>query len=322
MAQHKWLHVLFLENSKWFFHTTTSNTNFDIFAECQLLFDFVQMNKPLFIYQSDKYIDSIDTDSKVKRYMKQYGIENVRGGSYSASFLPFCLENALTIELCNNIENEKKQEVAIQFIQSIQQQDHLSKSDILKSLQKYHHIQEKYCLFLDVLFPEDKHTSIHSLIVSAKQKRTEIREGFAWLQNVLYHYESQEFYGENKLQKMKKYNKLLIEIKKIVPFVLANCPLADSFPLPLVFLSHPEFIFDLFIYHAKPEKWEQNLPCYVDAVELFYYLEYIKNVFCNRMEEEEFDISCYSSTFEKECEITIDYIQENHIIGSDCFHRL
>jgi hypothetical protein len=75
-----------------------------------------------------------------------------------------------------------------------------------------------------------------------------------------------------------------------------------------VFISHPEFVFDLFFYHAKTKDISKYTQQFQEAMELFRYFEYMKNTIFNRMQELEFDISCYSNRFEMETRIAIDYI--------------
>ena len=79
------LHVLLLTEDKLFLHgsSTTINDESVILLECEIMHEYLQKYKPLRILESIALRQTCEVDFIVKKYMKCYGIDNVRGGSYT-----------------------------------------------------------------------------------------------------------------------------------------------------------------------------------------------------------------------------------------------
>ena len=81
------IYVLQLEQDKWYIGKT--NTNLILFKiRIETLFDsngseFTKTYKPLEVYEIIPECDKYDEDKYVRKYMDKYGIDNVRGGTYS-----------------------------------------------------------------------------------------------------------------------------------------------------------------------------------------------------------------------------------------------
>jgi hypothetical protein len=95
----KTLYVIVLENEKWILHLSNRSEPEKIFMECKLLYSFTKNNNPLRIHESINITSELEVDMYVKKYMAFYGIENVRGGSYSNEFLADHLMRTLYHEL-------------------------------------------------------------------------------------------------------------------------------------------------------------------------------------------------------------------------------
>ena len=80
------LHVLLLTEDKLFLHGSSTTTNDDavIMLECEIMHEYLQKYKPLRILESIVLRQTCEIDFIVKKHMKCYGIDNVRGGSYTA----------------------------------------------------------------------------------------------------------------------------------------------------------------------------------------------------------------------------------------------
>ena len=61
---------------------------------------WTQKYKPIRVIQTINDIGGFDEDNCTKRYMRVYGIDNVRGGSYTAIELPDYQLKALKLEFC------------------------------------------------------------------------------------------------------------------------------------------------------------------------------------------------------------------------------
>jgi len=85
-------HILYVvqlkdDTPKFFvYYTETEDVN-KVMMECEILFEFPYLFKPQSIAEQSWTADVMNVDKYVKKYMFQYGIENVRGGSYQSTVL-------------------------------------------------------------------------------------------------------------------------------------------------------------------------------------------------------------------------------------------
>jgi uncharacterized protein YneR len=91
------LHVILLENENVILHTSDAKYDYQILSECAEKYEFANKNKPLLFLESIPITHDLDIDERVKYYMKYYGINHVRGGSY------------------NDISNEQYEELMKEF---------------------------------------------------------------------------------------------------------------------------------------------------------------------------------------------------------------
>jgi len=81
------LYALELSNKKWFIYTTKETDTKNIDLNSKLLYQFVSNNLPILSHNSTQLNDVLEVNFYVKKYMRLYGIKNVRGGSYSDEVL-------------------------------------------------------------------------------------------------------------------------------------------------------------------------------------------------------------------------------------------
>ena len=63
--------------------------------------EWTRLYKPIKLIEHVANADEFDEDKYTKKYMKKYGIDKVRGGSYSQIQLPAYSIKVLEMELCN-----------------------------------------------------------------------------------------------------------------------------------------------------------------------------------------------------------------------------
>ena len=81
------LFIILLENNKWLLHVSRETDPNILFLECEIIYKYAKKNRPIKI-KSIRIIDNIlEIDFYVKQYMFEYGIDNVRGGSYQDEIL-------------------------------------------------------------------------------------------------------------------------------------------------------------------------------------------------------------------------------------------
>ena len=81
--------VVLLEKNRYFIQRSYKETNidFEIFIEFEICYEFPKLYKPVYIVEIIPEENPFHLDYIVKKYMMKYGIENVRGGSYSEPVL-------------------------------------------------------------------------------------------------------------------------------------------------------------------------------------------------------------------------------------------
>lgn len=94
------LYVLQLENDKWYIGKTTRDLSDRYFEHLTGAgSSWTQKYRPIDLHLAIKDVDEFEEDKQTKIFMKQYGINNVRGGSYTEFILPEYQLMALRKEL-------------------------------------------------------------------------------------------------------------------------------------------------------------------------------------------------------------------------------
>lgn len=81
------VYALELSHKKWFIYVSYEHDIKDVYLNSQLRHEYVANHLPILSHNSTKIHDVLDIDFFVKKYMRMYGINNVRGGSYSNEIL-------------------------------------------------------------------------------------------------------------------------------------------------------------------------------------------------------------------------------------------
>jgi predicted GIY-YIG superfamily endonuclease len=93
------LYVLQLEDNKWYVGKTTDIKKRFTQHQAGQGSAWTKSYKPVKIVETRRLKDQYDETNTTKEYMKKYGIDNVRGGSYTQVVLPDDVERVLKQEL-------------------------------------------------------------------------------------------------------------------------------------------------------------------------------------------------------------------------------
>lgn len=124
------LYYISLENNKMFLYADYLKPDEEIMQDCQLLYAYAKINRPQKIVFTTQNIDLYEIDSIVKHFMNAFGIDTVRGGSYTDNDLPEDVIYHIQKE-CNTvmgdqiIENNQKLVEIKKLYASIEQIDSL-----------------------------------------------------------------------------------------------------------------------------------------------------------------------------------------------------
>jgi hypothetical protein len=282
------IYFLALEHSKYFFFATESTTTSEcypvqIFLESVLSYDYLQKYKPTYIINKWPETHPIDLDTYVKKFMLLYGIDNVRGGSYSSIELTPEQISFLKTELYGPKEPFPQEVInnSIQkYAKGVYSNKELKKEKAQLELNytKYKNEKEnlEYLKKLDI--PQIKN-SIEWLKNICEIQRT--RFSLRQTQTPIYRIQQQEIYEE--------YHKAITAINKTYEAFITYSKTLPKIDTDLS-IKNPEFLFDDYIFHGH----RVHLPIYLDRVNrLCCVYEYFLTFLENRLKEYEFDFSSW-----------------------------
>jgi hypothetical protein len=292
------LYVVELSNNKIFLFVTTvydnNKNDKQIELECQLMYDFVRKNLPIISSKSIKIIQDLEVDFFVKKYMRYYGIDNVRGGSYCNSELTTTEHQFISNELKYNlIEECSKQYILREII--IKYENTQEKTDELHRLQteliEFNRIKTKLSLL--------------------KLSR-DIIDDIEWIRDRIVYYkknvENDIINSSNSMTSnpdKTRYRIILQNLKNIKQIFQQHSGKEIDYN-PIIYINRPDIILDKVLYHAHNVNLNNES---VYAVNILKYYEYMAYFLINRKEELEFDLSTYPKNMEEITTYSIEYIK-------------
>jgi hypothetical protein len=304
------LHVLLLTEDKLFLHGSSTTTNDDsvILLECEIMHEYLRKYKPLRILESIVLRQTCEIDFIVKKHMKCYGIDNVRGGSYTS------------FELTND---EKK------FIE----REHLMTIDKM----------DAKCAAMATVFNEYKDITTWSLdkinnemsLVTRQQSLYDNEKGMLnklsmsknkiqtnrifltdlrWILNQTAKNMKQSVdssangtvYSASK-DVATKYKQILNKMKALYAIFCENIDVEIKYE-PRIHLYAPETLLDVCFFHChQGRNWETHAFQVINMIE---YYEYIFYCVITKIDEYKFDVNTYPYDFELTNRYRINYLQK------------
>ena len=259
----------------YFLYFSIEKPEYVILLECKLFYPYLDVVECI---EKKLITDKYEVDKHVKLCIFFYGIDNVRGGSYSDQVLPKYKLKAL--------KNENE------YIKSLSQIN--TKSLIYDRIIQYYRTNP----ILDI--ESEQHRIYYELNEYKKAKDLYDKCNFLsvdytnWLDEFL-----KCGYDKNMSQKVsndaiKKYKSSLQYLKRLTEifFMLRDLGNAneDKFE-PRVFLKKPEFVFDTMFYHRKSiTNWDSVYNSCDKLIKQFDFMSYYIKV---RLDELKFDISSH-----------------------------
>jgi hypothetical protein len=257
--------------------------------EAELYYDYLKKYKPISIIRRYDTEDRFDVDKYVKIFMLDYGVDYVRGGSYSDEFL----SDSQTAVLLNELETlspsnlmKQREETVNTLIQTYafskmtKDEIQLERETLKKTLET---------------FKKEK-TEFESIQINGSQITSDIQ----WIQFACF--QITEIYNTNKgntfLSKLvekefiERYKQVLVSLQ--IVFVICK-KYGYSTIIDDVYIKYPEFLLDDFFYHLH----RIHIPRYITQVgHLCKSYEYMTNIIINKMDEKAFDVSTWGEDVE------------------------
>ena len=260
------IYVLQLENEKWFLHISSSPKEY-VTIECQTLFEFVQKNNPIRIFQTIKCSDKFDINTNVKIYMDYFGIDSVRGGIYSDETLPGYLIESLKSELSSSLEAYEKK---TSIFNSLYNTNNVTKNDFDNKMNEYTkmvnmgYLKLNRDFFKDLEWLNDRISNLYSVNIDHKP-------GIFKISN-----EDNERYI-NLLKKMNEVYELYFNLDEDKINVVST-----------IFIKKPIYVLDKFFYNNYSlTDWNNEIDI---AILILSKYEFMGYTLINILDGLEFDL--------------------------------
>ena len=310
------LYIIILKNDKRLLHVKTKNVDNleDMIVELNLLYkDYLSINPILRIDDKITLHQIYEVDYFVKKFMKYYGIENVRGGSYSKLELTTEENNVLNKELEQTINNLKNNEEYIENIIELykdKDKEYLQKEkeNLNQKLYKYNYdkkMLKKLSNYKGIILNRDLLKDINRLRMLIKEE--DLKDMiFNMDESYLIHIKNHN----NALETLQyQYSKIFQKMRTVYT-VLTNYTDVEITYEPKKNLYKPEDYFCVF-FNIKSNNLDDiviNDKEVEDFNKLINYFEYLVYTLLNKIDEYEFDVSTYLIDFEKITSYKIEYI--------------
>ena len=292
----KYVYIFNVSNDKKFLYSSYSKNENEIVIEATLYYDFLKTYPIISLYEKREERTGFDLDNYVKEYMYYYGINNVRGGSYSNEILDKEVEEVLHQEL-KTVDNfdQKPKEYLLYLIIEQYRNRFQNKNEIYAEIEQViqnrtqYRNEKKRLELLKPLIP-----SIYVFEDRIKKIMKEFMadchtESLCCLYKLPFNGGStsdlERLRCITKIQKSinKGLCKQIKEIYRIMRECLPEKIEKTEYADVAVYYKHPEFLFDNFIYSRDAGSLEK----------VCKHLIYFSNCIINRITEYEFDLSSY-----------------------------
>jgi len=274
-----------------FVYPSSSKIDIDgIREECKLLYGFPITQ---FVETIPSY-DIMDVDRIVKAYMLDWGIENIRGGTYSSKVLPEYMVKTLEDELEYIRTGLEKQKMIVNRLAEFKDTIDLNTIELTKS-----QLQKKmlnYKSAVDELTRCNTNLFDLTLLSEFDWVKTTVEEihqnGISETPTHLFRTDPPRF---------ERYQTLIVRIKHMVNIYSSIRENVNT----SIHLLHPDFILDKYFLHCSKisqrdvNEWNEF---YKSITSIFYTVK-------NYIDELKFDVSSYPKDAEKELQLKLRILE-------------
>ena len=304
------LHIILLEKDKLFLHVST-NDKVDmhiVLTECELINEYLSKYKPIRIIETISICQDDEINYFVKKYMKFYGIDNVRGGSYSNELLTVDERKFITEET-NQILNVKKLQCNLieDILTKYTEIDNWSNDKIYKILLECKKQEEKY---------NNEKQMLHNFTVGIDNTLITrvILADLKWILNHCGKTIKLEGTYTTTDEIIEKYKEIVMKIKSMYIIFTKYLDERNTYE-PEIYLSNPELLLDQYFYQSNIEYCINKYDSVCKYIEMCEFMTYC--IIC-KIQGYEFDVKSYPNNFEMSNTYEIKFL-ENHL--NECLSK-
>lgn len=277
-----YIYVIMLEKNRYFIHHADEKFPQNILLEFEIYHDFLKTYKPLYIIETIIEMDNLHLDRVVKDYMYIYGIDKVRGGSYTDIELSEEAESFIERELTDSVRQYPGiYSTSYDFIYKnyiirnwkSEQELENEYTKLKNEFNKYQ--QEKYLL--------NEYTS-NNLINETISNDIEELCDFCKMRG--------EDYSKVTKEIAEKYRDILPKLKFIIQKYGEKCE--NQNPYYNKYLNQfPEFFLDPFFYPYAFSPCPPHVTSFYDIYDFFEAIRYFADWMVCRIQEFQYDVDSY-----------------------------
>ena len=276
----KYIYIFELSGNKKFLYSSFHKNENEIILEATLYYDYLKTYPIISIYDKRIERSGFDIDGYTKEYMYFHGIENIRGGSYSAEILTKQEEEVLLQELKTVDDfHQKPREYYITLLLEEYKNRLHNKNEIQTELNNILHKRNQYNIEKE-RFQQFK-PLIPSIYLFEDRMKTLMNQ---YLDRQHHTPQEPHFYPYKYTETIKKYRNIIKQIKDI--YKIMETHFASKIEVGdedlTIYYKHPEFLFDNFIYRGIT-----GSP--ISVIKVCNAMIFFSNVILNRISEYEFD---------------------------------
>jgi hypothetical protein len=313
------LYALQLQDDAWFILPSDSPLESKLIDDLQndygLLYEFIEEHP---IVAVNKLLDAvsvgIEVNRYVKRYMKNYGIQKVRGGCYVDKVLDGATVALLERELHYTISDSIEDMHILNTIREEHSGTITLDEEIRALLSKIAEMKETLLSQMTAANTKlqndySSYVKISEWLRILKQLPPNIFEDIEWLR-------SQDIGATWSSEYTLRYMQVVYEhLPEVTGIFMSIVEDPDEYRIdgvryePITDLQSPHHVFDQVFLHGKGEGTDKGTEG-TKTTALLNYFEYMAYVILNRTAEFEYDIGCYPKNFMKKHRITKAYIDK------------
>jgi len=281
--------VFCLQREKFFIYSCSQKNKSDsqLLLEAEIYYDYLKKYKPISIIKRYENHDSLDIDKYVKQYMIEYGVDYVRGGSYSEELLSDSQLNTLLCEFDTvSTSIDPRESIVNDLIQTYANKK-MTKEEVIVERETLKNTLEQF---------QKEKSELESIQIDGSQIISDIQWiTFACSQiKEIYDTKKSDTFLSKLVTKefIERYKKVLLNLKT----VFAICKKYEySNKIDDVYVKYPRFLLDDFFYHLHRIHVNSYMS---DVMVLCNSYEHMTNIVINKMDEKAFDVSSWGDDVE------------------------